>query len=121
MRITERLKKNEDFQKVYRKGRSRSDRSYVLYVLPNGMEINRLGVSVSKKVGNSVIRHRIKRLVKEAVRLNEPHFMKGFDIVVIARGAASTAGFRDTENSVLRLGGILHVTEDPENDAEADD
>lgn len=119
MKATEGLKKNEDFQKVYKAGRSKSDRAYVLYVLPNGLEVNRLGVSVSKKVGNSVVRHRIKRLVKEACRLNDARFHKGFDLVVIARGAASSAGYRDTERSLLKLACSLHAAEESGNDAEA--
>ena len=63
MEFTEGLKKNIDFGKVYRKGKSRANRQLVLYILSNGTDKNRLGISVSKKVGNSVVRHRIKRMI----------------------------------------------------------
>ena len=64
MKYTESLKKNRDFQQVYKKGTSFANRYLVMYVMDNGLEINRVGISVSKKVGNSVVRHRVKRLIK---------------------------------------------------------
>ena len=71
MKHTESLKKNRDFQNVYKKGTSFANRYLVMYVMDNGLEMNRVGISVSKKVGNSVVRHRVKRLIKEAYRLQE--------------------------------------------------
>lgn len=103
MEFTEGLKKNSDFGKVYRKGKSRANRQLVLYVLDNGTERNRLGISVSKKVGNSVVRHRVKRLIKEAYRLNEHLFEKGFDLVFIARNDARDRTFAEMEKSVLHV------------------
>ena len=82
------LKKNSDFAKVYRQGRSRADRS-----LPE----SRIGISVSKKTGNSVVRHRIKRRLKEIYRLNEPSFGIGKDFVVIARPSAAAADYHELE------------------------
>ena len=67
MEFSERLKKNEDFRTVYRKGRSYANRLFVMYVLENNSERNRVGISVSKKVGNSVVRHHVTRLVREDV------------------------------------------------------
>ena len=64
MEFTEGLKKNIDFGKVYRKGKSRANRQLVLYILSNGTDKNRLGISVSKKVGNSVRRNRARRLMR---------------------------------------------------------
>ncbi len=63
----------------------------------------RLGISVSKKVGNSVIRHRIKRLIKEAFRLNQQHLKKGYDIVVIARQNALGKSYHSIERDVIHL------------------
>ena len=80
MEYSDSLKKNNDFQRVYRKGTSQANRYLVMYVLENHdrhME-NRLGISVSKKVGNSVVRHRLTRLIRESYRLNE----EKFDIIV---------------------------------------
>ena len=85
MQYSDSLKKNQDFQKVYRKGTSQANRYLVMYVLKNGHMENRLGISVSKKVGNSVVRHRITRLIRESYRLNETLFERGLDIVVVAR------------------------------------
>ena len=69
----------------------------------NGTDNNRLGVSVSKKVGNSVIRHRIKRLIKESYRLHEKMFNSGLDIVVLARQGAKGIKYRDIESALLHL------------------
>ncbi len=82
-----------------------------MFVLENGSETNRLGISVSKKVGNSVVRHRLTRLIREAVRLHEDEFNSGLDIAVVARQGANPKlcsdekplKCRDVENSILRL------------------
>ncbi len=97
------LKKNSEFGAVYSKGRSKANRYFIMYTLKNGSDKNRLGISVSKKVGNSVIRHRIKRLVKESYRLHEKMFNSGLDIVVIARGGAADLGYKNVESALLHL------------------
>ena len=84
MKFSESLKKNSDFQSVYRKGTSKANRYLVMYVLKTGTDRNRLGISVSKKVGNSVVRHTLTRLIRESYRLNEDKFLSGYDFVVIA-------------------------------------
>ena len=66
MKFSESLKKNKDFQIVYRTGNSLANRSLVMYKKENGLGKNRLGISVSKKVGNSVVRHHLTRLVRES-------------------------------------------------------
>ena len=68
MKQTESLKKNKDFQIVYHNGTSYANRYLVMYVLKNQYRKNRLGISVSKKVGNSVVRHRVTRLIRESYR-----------------------------------------------------
>ena len=88
MVFSESLKKNRDFQTVYKKGRSLANSYLVMYVLKNETMRNRLGISVSKKVGNSVVRHHLTRLVRESYRLSEEHFQRGYDIVVIVRTSA---------------------------------
>ena len=67
------LKKNIDFQNVYKEGKSKANKYLVMYVLPNDLGINRLGISVSKKVGNSVVRHHLTRLIRESYRLNKQY------------------------------------------------
>ena len=91
MNFSDSLKKNDDFRNVYKKGKSFANRYLVMYVLENHTDKNRLGISVSKKVGNSVVRHRVTRLVRESYRLHENIFNSGLDIVVVARNNASSA------------------------------
>ena len=81
----ESLKKNRDFQLVYKTGTSYVNKYLVMYARENQLGKNRIGISVSKKVGNSVVRHRLCRLVRESYRLHEDVFRRGFDIVVVAR------------------------------------
>ena len=109
MKFSESLKKNMDFQNVYRNGKSYANRFLVVYILENHTERNRLGISVSKKVGNSVIRHHLTRLIRESYRLHEDMFDSGLDIVVIARVNARRATYRDVESAILHLGGLHKV------------
>ena len=109
MKFSESLKKNSDFQKVYRQGKSYANRYLVMYVLENHTEGNRLGISVSKKVGNSVIRHHLTRLIRESYRLHEDMFNNGLDIVVIARSTARDISYHETESALLHLGGLHKV------------
>ena len=117
MIFSESLKKNKDFQIVYRNGRSCANRLLVMYVHPNGREKNRIGISVSKKVGNSVVRHRLTRLIRESYRISEEKFRCGFDIIIIAR----TSDYRSIESALIHLG-KLHkiVSAEPEKSADAD-
>ncbi len=103
------LKKNDDFKNVYKKGKSYANRFLVMYVLENKTDQNRLGISVSKKVGNSVVRHRVTRLVRESYRLHENIFNSGLDIVVVARNNASSASYADIESALLHLGKLHHI------------
>ena len=109
MKFSESLKKNSDFQNVYQHGKSYANRFFVMYVLKNDLGKNRLGISVSKKVGNSVIRHHVTRLVREAYRLQEEIFHSGLDIVVIARVSARNVSYHETEKAILHLGSLHHI------------
>ena len=100
------LKKNRDFQNVYRNGKSKANKYLVMYVLENQLDSNRLGISVSKKVGNSVIRHHLTRLIRESYRLNKGMFNSGLDIVVIARESAKDRKYKEIESALLHLGKI---------------
>ena len=100
------LKKNRDFQNVYRNGKSKANKYLVMYVLENQLDSNRLGISVSKKVGNSVIRHHLTRLIRESYRLNKEMFNSGLDIVVIARESAKDRKYKKIESALLHLGKI---------------
>ena len=109
MKYSDSLKKNRDFQKVYRQGKSYANRFFVMYVLANGTEENRLGISVSKKVGNSVVRHRITRLVRESYRLHENIFNSGLDIVVVARVGAKEVGYAEIESALLHVSKLHRI------------
>ena len=109
MKFSDSLKKNRDFQNVYSKGRSYANRMLVMYVLNNHTENNRLGISVSKKVGNSVIRHHVTRLIRESYRLHEDMFNSGLDIVVIARATARNADYHQIESALMHLGGLHKI------------
>ena len=111
MIFSESLKKNDDFRTVYKKGVSYANKYLVMYVLKNNQNKNRLGISISKKVGNSVIRHRFCRLVRESYRLHEEVFNSGLDIVVVARTSAKGCNYHEIESALLHLGklhGILN-------------
>ena len=120
MQRSESLKKNQDFQKVYRNGTSKGNRYLVMYVLKNQYMKNRLGISVSKKVGNSVVRHRLTRLIRESYRLNETDFDSNLDIVVVARAAAKGKSFHEIESALLHLARKHHITGN-EHDKEISD
>ena len=100
------LKKNRDFQNVYKNGKSKANKYLVMYVLENQLDSNRLGISVRKKVGNSVIRHHLTRLIRESYRLNKEMFNSGLDIVVIARESAKDRKYKEIESALLHLGKI---------------
>ena len=109
MKYSESLKKNRDFQNVYKKGKSYANRYLVMYVLKNETDRNRLGISISKKVGNSVIRHHVTRLIRESYRLHEDMFNSGLDIVVIARSTAKDISYREVESALLHLGSLHKI------------
>ena len=109
MRFAESLKKNHQFQFVYKYGKSYANKYLVMYVKENGTEKNRLGISVSKKVGNSVVRHRVTRLVRESYRLHEAVFNSGLDIVVVARQSAASVGYEEIEKALLHLGKLHQI------------
>ncbi|MGL5244899.1 MAG: ribonuclease P protein component [Sarcina sp.] len=106
------LRKNNEFRSVYRRGKSFANDLLVLYVLHNkknksdeGQTFNRLGISVSKKVGKSVVRSRVKRLIQENYRLNAHNIdnSKGRDLVFIARVAINEKNYKQVEKAMINL------------------
>ena len=106
---SESLKKNQDFQLLYKEGKSCANRYLVLYVRENGLGRNRFGVSVSKKVGNSVVRHRITRLIRESYRLHEDMFNSGLDMVVVTRKNAVNCSCQEITSALLHLGKLQGI------------
>ncbi len=113
MKNIDSLRRNEEFQNVYKNGRSYANKYLVMYCLKNHTEKLRLGISVSKKVGNSVVRHRIARLIRESYRQHKGQFSNGLDMIVVARASAKGKGLKEIESSYLHLAkmhGILLET-----------
>ncbi|MBE6072403.1 MAG: ribonuclease P protein component [Clostridium butyricum] len=105
-----RLKKNFEFMIVYRRGRSFANDILVMYILKNKKNrdndlvyYNKIGVSVSKKVGNSVVRSRCKRLISESFRLNYKDIKKGYDFVFIARKPLKDKSYFEVEKAMQNL------------------
>jgi ribonuclease P protein component len=105
-----RLKKNFEFKIVYRRGKSFANEILVMYILNNKKNkdedfnfYNKIGVSVSKKVGNSVIRSRCKRLISESFRLNNDCITKGYDFVFIARNPMKGKNYAHVEKAMKNL------------------
>lgn len=106
------IKKNAEFQRVYRTGKSYANKLLILYVMKTTEDAKtRIGISVSKKVGNSVVRHHVTRLIRESFRLNTDRVRTGLDIVVVARAAAKEAEFKKIESAYLHLCGLHNILE----------
>ena len=97
------IKKYDEFRRVYSTGRSRANRYMVMYLRENGTGRNRIGISASKKIGNSVVRHRMVRLVREAFRLHVKETKQGYDIVVVVRATAVGQTYQEIERAYLHL------------------
>jgi ribonuclease P protein component len=84
--IMERIKKNDEFQKMYSENNKKLFSHYsVVYLKKNNFEVSRFGIVVSKKNGNAVVRNRIKRLFKEMIRKNLSDIKKGYDVIIISK------------------------------------
>jgi ribonuclease P protein component len=99
----EKIRKNIEFRAVYRKGKSFSNSLLVLYIFKNRKDLNRLGISVSKKVGKSVTRSRVKRLISESYRLNKDSLKTGYDLVFIARTASNDKSYFEIEKALKNI------------------
>lgn len=98
-----RLKDNRDFGRVFKEGKSFANRFMVVYHAPNQLDHYRIGFSVSKKVGNAVTRNRVKRLMKEAFRLEMPDTSLAVDFVLIARPNVADLSFDEVRKNLVHL------------------
>jgi ribonuclease P protein component len=102
------LTRKAQFESVYEKGRSWADKSLVIRVLPNGLDLSRYGFTVSRRVGKAVVRNRVKRRLREILR--QTPLQPGWDIIFIARIPAATADYislGDSVKTLLLRAGIL--------------
>ena len=97
------LHKNKNFQAVYKSGRSYANRMVVLYVLPSNDNVRRVGFAAGKKLGNAVVRNRVKRLLRESYRLNQFKLITGFDLVLVGRQAAIKADRMAVTSAFINL------------------
>ena len=102
------LKQNRDFRRLYSRGKSAVTPSMVVYCRKNGLDHNRLGFTVSTKLGGAVVRNRARRRLREVCRLSGPALCRGYDLVVVARTRVLTAPFpqllRQFEVACRKLG-----------------
>lgn len=109
MKKTVSLKENHLFRRLYSKGQSAASPFLAVYIRRNGRPGNRLGLTVSTKLGHAVVRNRVRRRLREIYRLNEDKLVSGVDMVVVARVRAAHAAYWQLEESFLKLCGRLGV------------
>nr|WP_106782064.1 ribonuclease P protein component [Lysinibacillus timonensis] len=112
MKKRQRIKKNEDFQKVFKKGKSFANRQFVVYCLQREAQNEfRIGLSVSKKIGKAVIRVQIKRYIRQAFLELKDQIRQDMDYVIIARHPAAVLDFHETKKSlehVLKVARVMN-------------
>jgi ribonuclease P protein component len=109
VKTTVSLKENHIFRRLYQKGKTAADGRLAIYVRPNGRTGNRLGLTVSTKLGHAVVRNRTRRRLREIYRLHEHEVIRGRDIVIVARIRAASSTYAQLEKSFLRLAEKLEL------------
>jgi ribonuclease P protein component len=108
------LKQNSDFRRLYAKGKSSANRFLVLYCRRNGRGVNRMGYTVSAKLGGAVVRNRVRRRLREIARLNAPRLKSGWDVVVVARMRAVGASYAELDAAYRDACGKLGLLREEE-------
>lgn len=102
------IKENYEFRRLYAKGKSAVTPSVVVYCRKNGRQHNRLGVTVSTKLGHAVVRNRARRRLRELFRLSQPQMLQGYDVLLVARGRTARIPHkylqRDYESALRKVG-----------------
>ena len=109
MKKTVTLKENHLFRRAYQRGKTAADGRLALYVRRNGQRNNRIGFTVSTKVGCAVVRNRVRRRLREIYRVHEDRLISGVDVVVVARVRAAESRYGQLERSFLKLAGRLDL------------
>ncbi len=116
MKKTVSIKKNRDFRTIYKRGKSSVTSVLAMYVRKNKNTSNRIGITVSTKVGKAVVRNRVRRRIREAYRKNEAAFKPGFDIIFVSRVRASSVSFNEIEKNILLLSRSLGILREGEEE-----
>ena len=95
------LKKNSDFRRLYSKGKSAVTPFMVVYCRRNGLDHNRVGYTVSTKLGLAVVRNRVRRRIREIYRLNREKMLPGWDIIVVGRGRSIKGPYEKMNEAYL--------------------
>jgi len=120
MQFSKSLKLNHLFRRLYQKGKSAANKYLVIYCRRNGSSENRIGYTVSSKLGHAVVRNRVRRRLREIYRLHEDQFRPGWDLVVVVRSRAVDAPYKKLEGAYLSLAGKLDLLRKEESVYEAD-
>ena len=122
MRFSHSMKENSLFRRLYARGKSAANSYLVIYCRKNGSTENRIGYTVSKKLGHAIVRNRVRRRLREIYRLHESEFLPGRDIVVVARSRTVGAPYAKLERAFLslseKLGLLAEKRDDPETPAD---
>jgi ribonuclease P protein component len=98
-----RLLRRVEYDAVYREGRRRSSREFAVFLRPNGLELTRFGWSIKKALGGAVKRNRMRRRIREIIRLNRQEIAPGWDIVIHPRSTVATANFSALSEELVKL------------------
>lgn len=98
-----RLRNNEEFEKVYRRGKNYWNRNLIIYVMKNDLNYSRIGFSVTKKIGNSVVRNRTKRRMKEICRQNFGNIKGGYDIIIIPKKNVVDITYKELKSAIFHI------------------
>lgn len=98
-----RIRKNIEFQSVYKLGKSYGNRNLVLYIKKNNLDYTRIGFTITKKIGNAVTRNRIRRMLREICRLNFHKIKPGYDLIFISKKNVVGMKYDELEKSVFHI------------------
>jgi ribonuclease P protein component len=98
-----RLVRRVEYDAVYQEGRRRSGREFTVFLRANGLDISRFGWSVKKALGGAVRRNRIRRRIREVVRLHRQEIASGWDIVIHPRSSAASVKFSVLVDDLLKI------------------
>ena len=107
-----RIKQAKEFEEIIKNGNCIKNKFYVIHFQKSKFDYDRYGISVSKKVGNSVVRHRVKRVIREVIRLNNDCIIQGYDIVIVGRSDSASGDYQKIESAILHLLNLHHLMSD---------